>query len=51
MLILHLSIVLLLILVNGLYAMAEISLISARKARLLAVFVADDGAQLTTFEK
>src|ERR1700739_3958164 len=35
MLILHLSIVLLLILVNGVFAMAEIALISARKARLL----------------
>jgi putative hemolysin len=35
MLILHLSIVFLLILVNGVFAMAEIALISARKARLL----------------
>jgi putative hemolysin len=35
MLILHLSIVLLLILVNGVFAMAEIGLISARKARLV----------------
>jgi putative hemolysin len=35
MLILHLSIVLLLIVVNGVFAMAEIALISARKARLL----------------
>lgn len=35
MLILHLSIVLLLILVNGVFAMAEIALISARKARLV----------------
>ena len=46
MLILHLSIVLLLILVNGVYAMAEISLISARKARLLALAEAGNpGAQ------
>ena len=46
MLILHLSIVLLLILVNGVYAMAEISLISARKARLLALVEAGNlGAQ------
>jgi putative hemolysin len=46
MLILHLSIVLLLILVNGVYAMAEISLISARKARLLALAAAGNpGAQ------
>jgi putative hemolysin len=46
MLILHLSIVLLLILVNGVYAMAEIALISARKARLLAFAEAGDlGAQ------
>lgn len=37
MLILHLSIVLLLIIVNGVFAMAEIALISARKARLLAL--------------
>jgi putative hemolysin len=36
MLILHLSIVLLLIIVNGVFAMAEIALISARKARLVA---------------
>jgi putative hemolysin len=35
MLILHLSIVLLLILVNSVFAMAEIALISARKARLV----------------
>src|SRR5262249_4995944 len=35
MLILHLSIVLLLIIVNGVFAMAEIALVSARKARLL----------------
>jgi putative hemolysin len=35
MLILHLSIVLLLIIVNGFFAMAEIALVSARKARLL----------------
>ncbi|HZZ21667.1 MAG TPA: hemolysin family protein [Roseiarcus sp.] len=35
MLILHLSIVLLLILVNGVFAMAEIALISARTARLV----------------
>jgi putative hemolysin len=46
MLALHLSIVLLLILVNGVYAMAEISLISARKARLLALADAGNpGAQ------
>src|ERR1700730_14977874 len=46
MLILHLSIVLFLILVNGVYAMAEISLISARKARLLALAEAGNpGAQ------
>ncbi len=36
MLILHLSIVLLLIIVNGFFAMAEIALVSARKARLAA---------------
>src|SRR5215469_1278221 len=35
MLTLHLSIVLLLILVNGVFAMAEIALVSARKARLV----------------
>ena len=35
MLILHLSIVLLLIIVNGVFAMAEIALVTARKARLL----------------
>jgi putative hemolysin len=35
MLILHLSIVLLLIIVNGVFAMAEIALVSARKARLV----------------
>ena len=35
MLIVHLSIVLLLILVNGVFAMAEIALVSARKARLV----------------
>ncbi|MBV9199058.1 MAG: DUF21 domain-containing protein, partial [Alphaproteobacteria bacterium] len=35
MLILHLSIVLLLILLNGVFAMAEIALVSARKARLV----------------
>src|SRR6266436_238237 len=34
MLVLHLSIVLLLIVVNGFFAMAEIALVSARKARL-----------------
>src|SRR5260370_7491303 len=36
MLILHLSIVLLLIIVNSVFAMAEIALVSARKARLVA---------------
>jgi putative hemolysin len=35
MLIVHLSIVLLLILLNGVFAMAEIALVSARKARLV----------------
>ena len=35
MLILHLSIVLLLIVVNSVFAMAEIALVSARKARLV----------------
>jgi putative hemolysin len=46
MLILHLSIVLLLIIVNGVFAMAEIALISARKARLLTLAEADNpGAQ------
>ena len=37
MLILALSIVLLLIIVNGVFAMAEIGLVTARKARLLAL--------------
>jgi len=46
MLILHLSIVLLLILVNGVFAMAEIALVSARKARLVALAEAgDSGAE------
>jgi putative hemolysin len=46
MLIVHLSIVLLLIVVNGVFAMAEIGLISARKARLLALAEAGSaGAQ------
>ena len=35
MLILHLSIVLLLVILNGVFAMAEIALVSARKARLV----------------
>jgi putative hemolysin len=46
MLILHLSIVLLLIIVNGVFAMAEIALVSARKARLVAFAEAGNlGAQ------
>ena len=46
MLIVHLSIVLLLIVVNGVFAMAEIGLISARKARLVALVEAGNaGAQ------
>jgi putative hemolysin len=46
MLILHLSIVLLLIIVNGVFAMAEIALVSARKARLLPLAEAgNSGAQ------
>jgi len=46
MLILHLSIVLLLIIVNGVFAMAEIALISARKARLVPLVEAGNrGAQ------
>lgn len=46
MLILHLSIVLLLILVNSVFAMAEIALVSARKARLVSVAEAGNrGAQ------
>ena len=46
MLALHLSIVLLLILLNAVFAMAEIALITARKARLLgAAEVGDPGAQ------
>jgi putative hemolysin len=46
MLILHLSIVLLLIIVNAVFAMAEIALISARKARLVPLAEADNrGAQ------
>jgi putative hemolysin len=46
MLILHLSIVLLLIIVNGVFAMAEIALVSARKARLVALAEGGDpGAQ------
>ena len=46
MLILHLSIVLLLILVNGVFAMAEIALVSARKARLVPLAEAGNpGAQ------
>jgi putative hemolysin len=46
MLILHLSIVLLLILVNGVFAMAEIALVSARKARLVPLAEAgNSGAQ------
>src|SRR6266480_1667697 len=46
MLILHLSIVLLLIIVNGVFAMAEIALVSARKARLVPLAEAGNpGAQ------
>src|SRR5437868_7333659 len=46
MLILHLSIVLLLIIVNSVFAMAEIALVSARKARLVPVAEAGNrGAQ------
>jgi putative hemolysin len=46
MLIVNLSIVLLLIVVNGVFAMAEIALVTARKARLLAIAEAGDpGAQ------
>ena len=46
MLILRLSIVLLLIILNGVFAMAEIALVTARKARLLAVAEAGNpGAQ------
>ena len=46
MLVLHLSIVLLLILLNAVFAMAEIALVTARKARLLAVAQAGNpGAQ------
>jgi putative hemolysin len=46
MLILHLSTVFLLILVNGVFAMAEIALVSARKARLLPLAEAGNpGAQ------
>src|SRR5690348_14114752 len=46
MLILPLSIVLLLIVLNGVFAMAEIALVTARKARLLALAEAGDpGAQ------
>ncbi|HMD63669.1 MAG TPA: hemolysin family protein [Stellaceae bacterium] len=46
MLILHLSIVLLLIIVNGVFAMAEIALITARKARLVPlVETGNRGAQ------
>jgi putative hemolysin len=41
MLILHLSIVLLLVILNGVFAMAEIALVSARKARLVPL--AEDG--------
>src|SRR6266478_4104695 len=46
MLILHLSVVLLLIIVNGFFAMAEIALVSARNARLRALVEAGSaGAQ------
>ena len=46
MLVLHLLIVLLLILLNGVFAMAEIALVTARKARLLAAAEAgNSGAQ------
>ena len=46
MLILHLSIVLLLIILNGVFAMAEIGLVSARKARLVPLAEAgNSGAQ------
>jgi putative hemolysin len=46
MLIVHLSIVLLLIIVNSVFAMAEIALVSARKARLVPVAEAGNrGAQ------
>jgi putative hemolysin len=46
MLILHLSIVLLLIIVNSVFAMAEIALVSARKARLVPIAEAGNrGAQ------
>src|SRR6201995_2931170 len=46
MLILHLSIVLLLIIVNSVFALAEIGLVSARKARLVPLAEAGNrGAQ------
>ena len=46
MLILHLSIILLLIVLNGVFAMAEIALVSARKARLVPLAEAGSaGAQ------
>ena len=50
MLILHLSIVLLLILVNGVFAMAEIALISARKARLLPLAQRDSTGAAAALE-
>src|SRR5215467_14857183 len=50
MLILHLSIVLLLILVNGVFAMAEIALISARKARLVPLAENTDAGAAAALE-
>src|SRR5262250_2522944 len=50
MLILHLSIVLLLILLNGVFAMAEISLVSARKARLVPLAEAGNPGAVAALE-
>ena len=50
MLILHLSIVLLLILLNGVFAMAEIALVSARKARLVPLAEAGNSGARAALE-
>lgn len=50
MLILPLSIVLLLIVLNGVFAMAEIALVTARKARLLALAEAGDPGSQAALE-
>ncbi len=50
MLVLHLSIVLLLIIVNGVFALAEIALVSARKARLQPLVEAGNSGAAAAME-